>query len=294
MAILPPVPEPLGSPFYYSSLTNVGVYYLIDPDLLEPFRRIKDLVIATFDGKACLTFNFQSYTGQFPFGSGITQEIELQFVAYPRQWASQVPALTFDAFLRGDDQTKVLGNHRIWVPCDACIAIHAGVMIFDEPKFTANFETKLPSLNDPSVSTWTFACYDQSDYTGCSPNPFAANPCELPGRDKTPDRLICECTVDVRGIDPFPGNFSPITEFGRVTQGEDKGKLTAARWNILQPLTTYRLSEKDGGRVNLRFGTSQHQMRKDLEHLIGAVPAAAAYTFQSAPAAVQARPFVVV
>ncbi len=47
----------------------------------------------------------------------------------------------------GDDQTKLLGNHRIFVPCDSDVAIDAGEKLFGEPKFKTSFLLNLPSPN---------------------------------------------------------------------------------------------------------------------------------------------------
>lgn len=286
--IFPPIPKPFGSPFYYSSLTNVGVFYLVDSDPVANILKDKELQPASFDGKACVMFNFQNYTAQFPFGSSITQEIELQIIAVPNAWAQNAPQMSLQEFLLGGDQTKLLGNFRVWVPCDACVAILAGSEIFGEPKFAANFDTSLPSLNAPDVRKWDFSCYDQSDYQKCTDMGNLPSPCDIPGLPKSEERLICQCVVDVTGLSPAAGNYSPITEFG-----EREGRLIAARWNILRPFDTYFLDEQTSNRVTLRIGGSSHGMSRDMQLMIGDAQAAAVRTFLPAPDAIQSRPFYV-
>ena len=50
--------------------------------------------------------------------------------------------------VEGDDQTKLLGNHRIFVPCDDPVAITAGEELFGEPKFKTTFLTE-PAVAEP-------------------------------------------------------------------------------------------------------------------------------------------------
>jgi hypothetical protein len=294
---LPAIPTPFQLPFYYSSLFNVGLYYLLPAESLKPYIRYNELELATFDEQACLTFNFQSYTGQFPFGTGVTQEIEVQMLTYPKSQKDQVPSVSFKEFLLGEEQTRLIGNHRIHVPCDAIIALLAGKLIFDEPKFPATFETALPSLNDQQngyPNKWNFKCFDQShmkeigDLTAI-PNDLRQLQYKLLGEKNADENLIVDCDMDLTGMHSLPGNFSPITEYGHA-----EGKLTAARWNILQPLSTYFFdAQKDAKRVTLKFGKSAHKMRTDLETLIGKTSPYAAFSFQSAPDAIQSRPFFV-
>ena len=133
--ILPPISPTFSMPFYYSSLSNIVVHYLVDKERVKPYfhGRFKNcgLEPALFNGKASVSYNFQVYTAFFSAGvdapqadwlsqaSGPTQELELNIVAYPKGRGSEVPDITFDQWLSGDDQTKLLGNHRIFVPCDS-------------------------------------------------------------------------------------------------------------------------------------------------------------------------------
>lgn len=264
---LPPIPEGFQLPFYYSSLTNCEVFYLVSPDVVRPYLKDTGLEPAIFGGKACVSFNFQQYTGQFPNASNVTQELELNILAYPKREAAIVADVTFEQFFAGDEQTKIIGNHRVWVPCDAPIAIAAGKKLFGEPKFQTTFAVNLPSLNDPKVKTWSFATND-------------------PDAPPTAKETIFTCEVDLRDLDPTPVNPSPQTEYGT-----HQGKLIGCRWTILAPYQGYRLGEAQAKRVRLFYGTSPHPMRQDMEKLIGKTLPAAVRTYQSPPVAIQSRAY---
>jgi ketosteroid isomerase-like protein len=263
---LPSIPAGFGLPFFYSSLTNFEVMYQVDPGRVGRYLDGTGLAAATFDGRACVSYNFQAYTGQFPNATGFTQEIELNIVSYPEALASRTAEMSFQDFVLGNDQTKLFGNHRVHVPCDDPQAIAAGVQLFGEPKFRTTFTTNLPSLNDPSVETWTVTCNDPDD----------------------PKLAIFTGTADLRGLPALTADISPQTEYGR-----HDGELIGCRWNILQPYRACLLGAGEAGRVGLELGQSPHPMRKDMAELIGEAPAAAVRTFQSNPAAIQSRAYFV-
>ena len=262
---LPPIADGFTLPFYYSSLTNFEVLYLVDLGRAGPYLEGTGLTPARFDGRACVSFNFQSYTGQFPFGTSLVQEIELNIVCFPSARAGDAVELGFEDFLVGNEQTKLLGNHRVHVPCDNDHAIAAGVQLFGEPKFKTSFTTNLPALNDPTVTSWTVTCNDPVD----------------------PAKAIFTCTADVGSLPMRVADISPQTEYGL-----HEGRLIGCRWNILQPYRAYPLAD-GAGAVTLELGASSHPMRKDMEALIGGEPAAAVRTFQSNPAAIQSRAFYI-
>lgn len=264
-ATLPPIPEGFGLPFYYATLFNVEVAYLVDYDKVLPYLKDSGLIAANFNGKAMVSFNFQNYTGQFPDGANTTQEIELNIVSYPETEAHKVPQVTAEEYFSGQEQTKLMGHKRVWVPCDNDVAIKAGIELFGEPKFKTTFTTQLVSLNVPDVHTWTFTCND-------------------PKQAKV---SIFTCTADVANMVAQPSAFAPITEYGYF-----EGKLIGCRWNILQPTNLYLLkTASDKKRVTLTYGKSTHKMRKDMEALIGSTPAFAVRTSMSAPAAIQTRAY---
>ncbi|MBC3217823.1 hypothetical protein [Serratia fonticola] len=283
---LPSIPSPFTMPFYYASLTNVGVYYLVPLSRVEPYLQGTGLSPARFGDKAMVSFNFQLYAGQFASGlntppeqwgssgAAITQELELNIVAYPEHRKDQLAPIGYEEFIQDGDQTKLYGNHRVWVPCDAPIAIAAGEQLFGEPKFQTTFKVNLASQNpvransavyQPEwVETWGFRVDDPKD----------AN------------TAIFTCIVNTLGIKSIPGNISPITEYG-----VHDNKLIGCRWNILQAMDTYFLNGGHAEAVKLVLGTSSHPMRKDLEQLIGGCDPVAVQTLNSAPAAIQSRAY---
>ena len=263
---LPPIAKGFLLPFYYSSLTNVDIMYLVDKKRVTPYLAGTGLAAADFSGQACVSYNFQSYTGQFPWGSSFVQEIELNIVAYPEALLDNTAQMTFEEFALGNDQTKLFGNHRVHVPCDNDQAIQAGVELFGEPKFKTTFTTDLPSLNAGGGDKWTFTCNDPTDAK----------------------KTIFTVTADVGGLTAQAADISPQTEYG-----QNSGRLIGCRWNILQPFDGYLLAKSDSKRVQMKLGNSTHKMRADLAALIGDAPARAVRTFQSRPAATQARAYFV-
>jgi hypothetical protein len=264
---LPSIPAGFGLPFYYSSLTNFEVLYLVDAAAPRKFLHGTHLELATFNGKACVSFNHQLYTGQFPTGASVTQEVELNILAVPKELLPLVAEVSFDQFVSGDEQTKFMGNHRVWVPCDADVAIKAGKELFGEPKFKTSFTISIPSLNDPSVTTWSVICND-------------------PASPTTAGSYIFSCQADLTGLPATASNPSPVTEYGK-----HQDRLIGCRWNILGTFDTYKLDANSAKRVKLSFGTSSHKMRADMQELIGSTPAAYARSYQSVPAAIQSRAY---
>lgn len=284
---VPSIPTPWSLPFYYSSLSNFGVYYSIPLERVKPYLSGTGLVPAIIDGEALVSFNFQLYTGHFNAspddepdnwpsqGASITQELELCIVSVPKGKENEVSNVSFKQFVLGDEQTKIMGNKRVHVPCDSEMAISAGVALFGEPKFKTTFRVNMASHNpirksnsgpyDPEwSSTWGFQINDPKD----------------------PSKSICTCISDLSGLNSVPGNFSPITEYGY-----HENRLIGCRWNILQPMSTYFLPSSGSRHVTLSFGESDHQMKQDMQTLIGDVQPKAVRTFNSSPAAVQSRAF---
>jgi hypothetical protein len=289
--VQPAIPAGLTTPFYYSSLSNIAVHYLVDKERVKPYfhGRFKNsgLEPALFNGKASVSYNFQVYTAFFSAGvdapqsqwvssaTGPTQELELNIVAFPKGRAHDVPDITFNQWLWGDDQTKLLGNHRIFVPCDSDIAIDAGEKLFGEPKFKTSFLLNLPSPNPcrapgpvykPEwVQTWGFRVND----------PNNAN------------EAIFTTIADTTGLTPIPSAISPITEYGIPNE-----KAIGCRWNILQPFDTFLLADTEPSeRVKLTYGASKHPMGIAMRELLDGVDAHAIQTYLSAPVAFQSRAY---
>lgn len=285
---LPSIPDRFATPFYYSSLTQLGVNYLVPIDCVKPYLK-PDVVAAELDGMALVHYNFQVYTGNFaspdtakpeewfPSGASVTQELEFSILVVPKS-AKRVPKVTFEQYMLGEEQSKLMGFLRLHVPCDAPMAIDAGVALYGEPKFQTTFRVNLASRNP-----------------GRDPNSFAPKQARSEWSTKMgfliedPENAkesICTAIVDVTSLRALPGNPSPITEYG-----EHDGKRIACRWNILGPVDTYFLSEDEAYRVQLTYGDSPHQMKKDMEVLLkGARPRAVQF-FESSPAAINGRAY---
>lgn len=264
---LPPIPKGFGLPFYYATLFNIEVAFLVDYENVQRYMNDTGLTAVNFEGKALVSFNFQQYTGQFPNGASTTQEIELNIVSYPTSLAANVAFVTAEEYLRGEEQTKLMGHKRVHVPCDSDVAIQAGIQLFGEPKFKTTFTTVIPSLNIPGQNTWTVTCNDPNDKT----------------------ESIFTCEADVADLIPEMSAFSPITEYGKFDE-----QLIGCRWNILQPTCLHFLqSGESRKRVKMKYGNSGHPMKADMEFLIGDSPAFAVRTSMSAPAAIQTRAYYI-
>jgi hypothetical protein len=80
---LPPIPEGFSLPFSYGALRNLEVLYLVDPGPVANYLAATGLVAASFGDRACVSYNFQNYIGEFPDFVSFVQEIELNITAFP-------------------------------------------------------------------------------------------------------------------------------------------------------------------------------------------------------------------
>jgi hypothetical protein len=249
---------------------------------------------ALFGGLASVSFNFQLYVGQFSAGKdvppeqwngdqasiGVTQEAELNIVVYPTDQEHRVADVDFQQWVMGDEQSKLMGNHRVWVPCDSKPAIKAGEDLFGEPKFFTSFKVNVPSFNPLRAGVPT------SD-TDAPYRPVWENSWGFRVNDPDDQSLpIFTCIADMSGRVPVPGNISSITEYGK-----HEGRAIGCRWNILQPLQTYFIGQQEPDPVKLTIGPSQHQMAQDMKTLLTGARAQAVQTFVSSPVAIQSRAY---
>ncbi|MFD7222973.1 hypothetical protein ACFV9P_18365 [Streptomyces sp. NPDC059892] len=274
---LPPVAAPYQLPFHYGALHNVGLDYLVDP---APVRKAlaehhPDLSAAEFDGRACVTLNYQLYFAQYPNGGGITQEIEYSVIAHPAASAGRLARLSYEQFAHGYDQTKLLGIARLHVLCDNPLAIEAGTKLYGEPKYPAWFEATMPSLNGPAGDKWTVACKQ------------AAHAPSGAGIDRG-ERTLFSFSADLTGLPRTPVNNTPITGYGT----DQDGRPLAGPMNVYQPYD-YRGLADEADRVRLTVHDASSPVGADLATLIGDAPAAGAWTYQSPPVAAHNRPYYV-
>ncbi|PJN25618.1 hypothetical protein [Kitasatospora sp. CB02891] len=276
---LPPVPAPYQLPFHYGALHNIGLDWLTDPG---PVREVlaehhPDLVAADFDGRACVSLNYQLYFAQYPNGGGITQEIEVNIVAHPAGAVGRLPEVGYEQYARGFDQTKLLGIARIHVLCDNPLAIDAGRRLYAEPKYPAWFETTMPSLNGPTHQrTWSVTCRQ----AGLSE--------DRTGIDRW-DRALFSFEADLAGLTPEPVNNTPITGYGT----DPVGGLLAGPMNVYQPYQYHLLDDTTRARVRLTVTDPADGVGRHLTDLLADSRAAGVWTYQSAPVAAHNRPYYI-
>ena len=277
--VFPPPPQGFTEPFWYGSLQSFWLYYRADPE--DVAARLPDgLEVALFDFAgdrgALVSLDFQAYTGHGPSYLEMTHEVEFNVYAYPRVRLPGVPALTLHEFLAGEDQTKTVGGFRIHVPCDNPNAVKAGIGLYGEPKYMAQFSYTVPTLNDPTVVTWDYSVLQNAE--GGKPGP-----------------LVYSIDADLQGIAPLPLNASPLIEYGTREHG-GRDHVVANHWNFYGPFLTYMLRGEGAERVSMGIGPTPDPKGfiADLRDLIGGEPPVAAQTFTSQPVSSECRPWYVV
>jgi hypothetical protein len=252
-------------PFYYASLSTIWCYYTLDPAKVTPFLKNTGLEPALFDGKAVACFDFQRYTAHLAPVLSTVNEVELNVLAYPRVRAAQAPSMPLADFLKGNEQTKVIGAFRLHVAADNQNAVNAGKELFAEPKFLTTFDYMVPDLNDPGQAAWDVTCNDPADAK----------------------QFIFKLHADVRALNFTPSAMSPIAQYTI----DAKGRLLSCTWNLHG---TYQNAMVAGAAApTVTFGTSGHPMRRDMQALLGEAPAAAVQIFEAPPVATQSRGFYV-
>ena len=290
MAVAPPQFPPddpnFKMPFYYASLSLIWTYYLVDEALVMPYLTDTRLKPARFGdpqakGKALISLNFQNYGSLLSFLIGTCNEIEFNIHAYPAKQERDVPVMALADYLRGQEQTKLIGEFRLHVPADNPVAVQAGVKVFGERKFLTTFDYMVPSLNSPEVTNWAYTVYDPT-FEG----------------DKT--RAIYTLTADFNQIPRAPGNGSPITLYSMLPGGPNRppgGKdmdLIGSRWNMFGTYEDYFDLADHQSKFSLTLSQSDHPMSVDLHKLLGPSPAVvAARLFHSPPAAAENRAYYV-
>lgn len=275
---LPPVPDPFRLPFHYGALHQIGVDWLVDPDPVRALlaKQHPHLTAAAFeDGRALVSLNYQLYFAQYAFGGGVTQEIELNIIAFPTTEGDRLPRLSYAQYAQGWDQTKLLGIARVHVVCDNPFAIRAGRELYAEPKHPGWFEAGLPSLNGPAGETWTVRCKSAT-----------IGPDDTLEKDPSP---LLDLTAELDGLTAVAANSAPITGYGT----DQEGRLLAGPMNVYQPYRWYDLAAPEhAGRTRLTFHAPGGGLGDDFRALLDdEPPAVGAWTFQSPPVAAHNRPY---
>jgi hypothetical protein len=277
--LFPPVPSGFKEPFWYGSLQSFWLYYRADPEAVAarlpniPGDGGLEVALFDFEGEryALASLDFQAYTGHGPGYLESVHEVEFNVYAYPRARVPAVPALSWQEFLDGADQTKTIGGYRLHVPCDQPNAVKAGIGLYGEPKYLAQFTYAMPTLNDPTVVTWDYSVFQ--DAGGGRQGP-----------------LVYSIEADLRGIAPLAANPSPLVEYGSL-ELNGRHHVVANQSSFFGPFMTYPLAHEGAGRVSLGVGPSADPegLLEDLQTLIGDEPPVAAQTFTSQPVASECR-----
>jgi hypothetical protein len=288
---LPPaIPSDWGYAFYYGSLSWLTVYYRVPLSVLEPHLNNTGFVPAVFaDGDGAVGLNPMTYGSHLENLVEATTEAELNVLAYPADRASAVPVVAFTDFLLGMEQTKIIGNYRLWVPCDDPIAVEAGRAMFGENKFTTTLPYSFPGPNSPATA-WTFLCCDPNSPStpqhGCDPG----KGCD----PANPNLFIFRLTANLQGAVPVLGSNSPILDYSVRMAEPDEPPLRpiGSVRNLLGPLQTYLAAP--GGALEdvvVTTGSSTHPMTEAVRELVAGRPCVAAQIFQSASPVIESRPF---
>lgn len=281
--VFPPFPSGFEMPFWYASLQSLWVYYLVDlrevqahlPTLPENEQLEPAAFLHAGEEFGLVSLDLQIYTGHGPSYLEAVTEVEFNVYAYPKAREPDVPLLTLEQFLAGEDQTKTLGGFRIHVPCDNPNAVAAGKGLFGEPKYLAQFDYTVPGLNQPDVSTWRYKVVQDVD--------------------GEPGPLIWRQKLDLEGLTPTFGDPSPLVEYGVLDEAGSQ-RLVANLWSFYGPFTTYLLDARAAAkRVKTRFGSDRDPTGTldDLQELIADRDPVAVQVFQSAPVSSETRAWYV-
>ena len=296
--IFPPIPEKYKMPFAYASASFFWVFFQVNKDPLNKFLHQTGLEAASFsdlaDDKGVVALNFQNYTDHLGMLVSTVNEVEFNIHSSPLAFAADVPDISFDNYLYGQEQTKLIGSFRLHVPADNDIAVKAGRAAFGERKFLDKFCYNVPALNNEghSDASWDYIVADPKDLDDM---PF------LP-EDWPDDRpYIYRITADLNGINTRPGNASPLTLYSMLPGGPDRPpggpdeKLIGSRWNIFGTFTDYYpLSSQNKLNVDLKIGKIDNPMANDMRTIFGDNPdLIAVRIFQSPPVAIENRAYYV-
>ena len=296
--IFPPIPEKYKMPFAYASASFFWVFYQVNKSTLNGFLSETGLEAASFsdlpDDQGVVALNFQNYTDHLGMLVATVNEVEFNIHSSPIAYSADVPDISFDQYLYGQEQTKLIGSFRLHVPADNEIAVQAGRAAFGERKFLDKFCYNVPAINNEGHSD---RCWD---YIVADPHNLDNMPF-LPS-DWPADRpYMYRVTADLNGINTRPGNASPLTLYSMLPGGPDRPpggpdqKLIGSRWNIFGIYTDfYPLSPQDKSKVNLDIGTIDHAMANDMRTIFGDNPDLIALrVFQSPPVAIENRAYYV-
>lgn len=288
----PPMPPPFQMPFFYASASFFWTYYLVHARAIAGFLEGTGLKVARFSDvpadRGLVSLNFQNYGSHLGQMLGTTNEVEFNLHVYPACREKDVPIISLDDYLMGQEQTKLIGSFRLHVPADDAVAVQAGIEVFGERKFLTSFTYDVPCANS------------QFQTDPKSPGKRIPKPWRYTVNDPADKALsIYSVSADLRGFTPVAGNASPITLYSMLPGGPNRPpggrgqRLNGSRWNLFGMYQTFHpLPASAGTKVKLTLGKSPHPMRRDMEKLLGkGAKACAIRIFESPPAAAENRPY---
>ena len=303
--IFPPIPKDYKMPFAYASASFFWVFYKADKDLLNDYLSETGLEAASFsdldDNQGVVALNFQNYTDHLGMMVSTVNEVEFNIHSSPVAYSADVPNISFDNYLYGQEQTKLIGSFRLHVPADNEIAVKAGRAAFGERKFLDKFCYNVPALNNEGHSdkSWVYIVGDPDDpaQKNCPPQDWPFTPQLWP--KEWP--YIYRIDAQLNGINTRIGNASPLTLYSMLPGGPDlppggpDQKLIGSRWNLFGIFEDYYpINESDQPKVKIKIGKIDHPMAKDMQKIIGDNPELLAVrVFQSPPVAVENRAYYV-
>ncbi len=283
-------------PFSYASLQSFWLYYLVEVDLVSsvlpdtpPGAGLRAARFRDVDDEyAMVSLDLQRYTGHGDAFLEHVEEVEFNVYAYPEAKDGRVPLLSWQDFLRGNDQTKSIGGYRIHVPCSNPQAVEAGRGFFGEPKFVAFFDYTVPSPNSAPSSVWKYGVYDI-----IAPPAALQNEYPMADLNKQGD-LIFQVEADLTGVETFEVNASPIIEYG--VNPYQSNRMVANWWSFYDTFTTSFLTPEQGANVTLSLGEHDdaHGVRADLMKLVANRVPVAAQTYESPIVSAEDGPWFVV
>lgn len=252
-------------PFYYASISSFWIYFEVEASVLRRLLRGTGLSPFLYNRKGLVNLNFQNYTAHNGNSLAATNELEFNIIAYPKNRKNQVPKISHHCFMRGEDQTKLLGNYRVHVPCDNAFAVAAGKGLFGENKFVAKFSYNVPSLNLPDQKSWEYSIDD------------------LKGAN------ILSVSADFQTLVPQVANPAAIIDYSMLD-----GKLIGSRRNLFATVNHFPLNATSARKIKVKAGDSREgNMARDLSTVLGKSKVLAVQLIQTPPVIAESRAYYI-
>lgn len=264
---------PAASGFFYAGIQSIWAWWRVELPLLRSYLEPLDLTPYDFGGgMGAVNINFFNaaalYGSGQPGNPGVSgfNETEVNIVSYATKVAGHVPqGLSLERYLTLGEQTKRVGNYRLWVACDNAIAVAFGRQSFFENKVLTPYDYTVPSPNLPGVTSWNWTCYDST----------------------RAQSTIYQGHIDLTGLTGVASNMS---EWIDISYDEKTRRPVASRRNYFGMHDSYFVPSTSKA-VALQFGQSKWPMRHDMLRLIGTRRAVAIQHFASPTCIAEATPY---